>query len=451
MSRYLEMSLGRKFISGLRSRPLVWDTITTTVFSTLGKGAGLLIPFFIATWFGISTKTDAFFFAYGIIIFVSQSISPVVESVIVPYIHELKVNSEDIGEFVGKSLMSSALFIILIVAVLLVVLKPFLPLILPRFSSENIALTYLLLLETSPLAIFMAWTSILGGTLNALMSFRGPALSPALRAFVTICFIFFLKNTFGVHSIIIGYVCGEIFRFFIMFGLLSKSHLIRIRLSLGWGPPFRNFLKTASYQALGMSIFMINAVINKTMVSWLGKGCISIFEYAERIYLIPVNFIGFGLAVTLLSHWSRKYYEQGKQKKELQRDVKKAVKAVLLLCTAITFLFIYFKSAILSVMLGHGRFPVSELALEGEVLTCFLAGFVFSSLTQIYMRAYLVLKKTNFIFIVAIINMIATVLFNLILMRTMGVAGIALSASIGSVLAMLILAGKFHFSTETER
>jgi putative peptidoglycan lipid II flippase len=433
-----------KFLSTLLSRPLVRDTLTTTILSTFGKAVGFLIPFFIAAWFGISSSTDAFFFAYGIILFISQSLSPVIESVIVPYINELKIQQEDIGQFIGKSLSGGTLIIVAIIAFLLVALKPLLPVVLPSFSPKDLALTYFILLEAAPLIIFMAWTSILAGTLNAFMSFNAPALSPAFRAIVTIGFIFLLKNSFGVHSIIIGYIAGEIFRFLILLIMVWKFHSVKIRFSFGWSRRFREFLKTSSYQTMGMSLFMFSAVANRTMASWLGGGSISLLEYAERIYLIPVNFIGFGLIVTILSHWSRKYYQGGKQKKELERDVIKAVKVVFVLCTAITFLFIYFKKFLLSVMLGHGKFPRDQLVIEGEVLACFLLGFVFNSVSQVYMRAYLVLKKTNIIFMAAAVNMVIAISLNLVLMKKIGVAGIALSASISSALVSVILAGVFH-------
>ncbi|HIJ53334.1 MAG TPA: hypothetical protein HPP66_09295 [Planctomycetes bacterium] len=93
-----------KIISEFYKRPLVRDTIKTTIWSTVGKAAGFLIPFFIAAWFGISSETDAFFFAYGLILFLSGIFAPVVESVIVPYIAEARTNNEDVGRFVGNIL-----------------------------------------------------------------------------------------------------------------------------------------------------------------------------------------------------------------------------------------------------------------------------------------------------------------------------------------------------------
>jgi len=63
----------------LRSRPLVRDTITTTSWATLGRAAGFMVPFFVAAWFGSDSRTDAFFFSYGVILFLANIFAPVVE------------------------------------------------------------------------------------------------------------------------------------------------------------------------------------------------------------------------------------------------------------------------------------------------------------------------------------------------------------------------------------
>jgi putative peptidoglycan lipid II flippase len=203
------------FLNHLRKHPLVWDTITTTLISTLGKGVGFLIPFFIAAWFGVSADTDAFFFAYGLILFLSGIFAPVIESVIVPYIAEARAKNEDVGAFVGRVLGVSGVGILVLTTVALLVIKPVLSLI-TRFDSQSINLIYWLLIETAPLVILLVWTSVLAGTLNAYKKFVFPAISPAFRAIVNLSIIFIFKDTLGVHAIAWGYVIGEAVRLVIL-------------------------------------------------------------------------------------------------------------------------------------------------------------------------------------------------------------------------------------------
>ena len=109
----------KKLWTQIRSRALVWDTITTTGWSTVGKGMGFLVPFFVAAWFGVTAETDAFFFAYGLILFFSMTFAPVVESIIVPYIAEARSNNEDVGKFVGRILGISGIGLLALVGIVL--------------------------------------------------------------------------------------------------------------------------------------------------------------------------------------------------------------------------------------------------------------------------------------------------------------------------------------------
>lgn len=295
-----------KVIEQFKSSPIVRDTVVTTIFATSGRGVGFLIPFFIAAWYGVGKETDAFFFAYSLIIYLATIFSPVMESIIVPFIAEKRAKQEDVGGFIGRVLGISALGLLALSGIFLIVIKPFLA-VLTRFSPEGIDLIYRILLETIPLLVLLVWTSILAGTLNAYKVFVIPAMSPAFRALMTIGFIYLFKKSLGVHAIAWGYVAGEIFRLSILFWLLQKLNLFRLRVRVGWEPKFNEFLKASSYQIIGMSIMAFTPVINKTMASWLGKGSVSILEYADRLYMIPLTFLASGFVVTFLSHWSDRY------------------------------------------------------------------------------------------------------------------------------------------------
>ena len=299
-----------KRISSLYKRPLVRDTIKTTIWSTLGKAAGFLIPFFIAAWFGVSSETDAFFFAYGLILFLSGIFAPVVESVIVPYIAEARTNNEDVGKFVGGILGVSGVGLLVLAGLFILVTKPVLSVI-TRFDGQTLGLVHRLLIETAPLIIFLTWTSVLAGTLNTYKKFAFPAISPAFRAAFNLTIIFAFKDAYGVHSIALGYVVGELARLIILFIVIKKLNLFKLCLSFRVGAKLGRFFKTASYQIIGMVAMGLAPFIDKIMASWLGEGSISVLHYADRLYMIPVTFLATGLMVVLLSHWSQRYQQSG--------------------------------------------------------------------------------------------------------------------------------------------
>jgi putative peptidoglycan lipid II flippase len=432
----------------IRSRPLVWDTVTTTGWSTLGKAVGFMIPFFIAAWFGVTSDTDAFVFAYGLILFLSNIFAPVVENVIVPFIAEARKNGQDVGRFIGNVLGIGSIGLLILAAAALLVVRPVLSVV-TDFDPLTLDLIYSLLLETSPLVLLLVWTSILNGTLNAYKKFVFPAVSPAFRAIINIGIIFSLRDQMGVHAIALGYVVGELSRLLILLGVIRWLRLFKLRISFHFTVRLRNFFKTASYQTLGMVAVWFKPIVDRSMASWLAVGSVSVLYYADRLYIIPITFIATGLMATTLSHWSIRHYESGAT--QLAGDVKRVVIAVGLITVFITVLLMILRRPIISLAYGRGAITPDQLNEVGRVWFYYLLGLPFYIVARIYIQAHLVLKNTRFLMIYAFGLNGLGVIGNYLLMNIMGVSGIALSTSSVTVLSAVFLSYMLTRKLKEER
>lgn len=420
----------------LYGRPLVRDTVKTTIWSTIGKAVGFLIPFFIAAWFGASAETDAFFFAYGLILFLSGIFAPVVESVIVPYIAEARANNEDIGNFVGNILGISGVGFFVLTVLLILVIKPILSII-THFDEQTLRLIYQLLIETAPLIILLVWTSVLAGALNTYKRFAVPAISPAFRAVVNLIIIFTFKDLYGVQSIAFGYVTGELVRLVILLTVIKRLNLFKLRLSFQLDRKLVEFFKTASYQIIAVAVVGLNPFVDKTMASWLGKTSVSVLYYGERLYMIPLSFTIAGLFPVVLSHWSADYSKTGLLK--LCRNVSDSSRKVLFISSGVFLIFILFGKPLVNLVFAYGESPPKDIPALYWTYICYLVGFVAYVTGSMYTRAFLVLKKTAFLMVLCLVNCFLNVLLNLILMNLFGVCGLALSTSITlSIIAGLL-------------
>ena len=75
-----------------RKRPF----LSTAFFAVLGRSGGLVLPFFVGLLYGVSEKTDAFFFAYALVIAMTGFFTPIFESVLVPALSRHKKNPEKV-------------------------------------------------------------------------------------------------------------------------------------------------------------------------------------------------------------------------------------------------------------------------------------------------------------------------------------------------------------------
>jgi putative peptidoglycan lipid II flippase len=433
---FLKEAYGR-----IRTRDLVWDTIVTTGWGFIGKGLGFVVPLFIAAWFGVTSGTDAFFFAYSLVAFIAGIFAPVVESVVVPYVRELIKDGKDVGRFIGSALAISCAAIVALEAALLPALGPVLARV-TRFDPATLSLVIRLVCETAPLIIFLVWTGILSGALNAYKRFFVPAVSPGYRAVICLAVIWLFRSRIGVHSIALGYILGEIFRCLALLAEIRRASVFAIRISFKVDPKFLEFLKTASFLTVGMAAMSANPLIDRGMASWLGAGSVSLLEYADKLYAVPLTFIGAGLMVTILSHWSQRYHAHGPER--LRGDIAKAEKLVGVFALVAALLLILLHQPIVDLAYGRGAFDVERLREVARIFAYYMLGFLFFTVSQVYARGHLVLKNTRDLTRCALYKVPLAVLLNFLLMKRFGVGGIALSSSVCSVFIYAYLRHKFY-------
>jgi putative peptidoglycan lipid II flippase len=431
----------------LRSSSLLRDTAVTTAFNILGKAIGFAIPFFIAAWFGVGPETDAFFFAYGLVLLLAGIFFPVVEAVIVPFIAEIKERNEsEVRPFVGATLVVSIAGLALLGGLSFAVSKPILATV-SNFSQDSLTLISRLLLETSPLLLLLVCTSLVSGVLNAYKYFSLPAFSPAIRAVIAIGVIFALRSRIGVHSIALGYVAGELVRLISLLAYSARRNIAPSLSSLKPDARVLEFLKTASYQVVGMAVLVFNPVVDKTMASWLAPGSVSILEYSDRLYEVPITLITRGLFVVLLSHWSISFYKLGRNGLDRNSDLRRnAVRTAALTgagAAAVSAVLILLRAPLVGLVYGHGEFNAEYLPAVQGVWSLYLVGLGPSVVGWVFARAHLVLKNTKTLMMSGIICSLLNVLFNLALIKPLGLNGLALSTTVTYAVVAVVLGVSF--------
>lgn len=407
--------------------------ISTTIWNTVGKGIGVFIPFFIGAWFGVNIFTDIFFFVYAVIFYLSNILSISIESNIVPYIAKVRQeNKEKADAFLGRILSLNLIAVLTITILFFIVLLPVLKSA-NNFPASQRPLIMKMFFEMWPFFIFVVFSSIMSGILNAYFKFWLPAVSPAIRAAICLIVMFLFKDKIGVHSVAVGYVAGEVIRLAVFISYILKNKISALKLTLGLDQTVKDFIKTVLIQITSLTIIGLNPIIDNIMASWLDTGSVSILQYAYRIYFIPTAFVMSGFAVVLLSRWSEKFYEH-KDMVKFSGSVHKAIKVVVIVSVFLTLGFIIFSKPIVEIGYSRGKFPESGIALVRATLIMYLFGLCFELLAQIIARAHLVLNKMKVLASAAAISSALNIFFNYIFMKTMGIKGIALSTSITNVI-----------------
>ncbi|MBN1410554.1 MAG: hypothetical protein JW969_06890 [Spirochaetales bacterium] len=415
-------------------RPFIKDTLSTSILSVLGKSAGILVPLFIATWFGVSNTVDSFFLSYSIILFISNIFGTTMLKVIVPYLVELNSLKKDIGLFTSSILLINSLFFVLLFVIVVVFIKSILQLV-SNFNESDLNSITMFIIEMVPVIFFLICSNIFDGVLNSLKKFSLSALSPFIRSIIIILVIVLTKDYLGIHAIIVGYVTGEFSRVLILFLVLIKKRIIKFRLSFKLDKRLVDFLRQGLYQIIAMVLFGMNPLVDKVMASWKGEGSLSILYYADRIYIIPVLLLTSGFLVTLLPYISRKLYLENREK--FLVFIHKVVKYVSIIVSSIVFIGLLIYRPLISFIFSIAKLPVGIITDIQNVFIGYFIGLFPYLISQVYGFALIAIKQTLLIMLLSSITFLLNIVFNYILMSPFGLPGLSYSTSLIRVINCL--------------
>ncbi|HRY42317.1 MAG TPA: lipid II flippase MurJ [Thermoanaerobaculia bacterium] len=423
----------RSLLRSAQRAPVV-DALSATGFTLVGKSVGFLVPLFVAAQFGVTAATDAFFFVLGTVLAVTGVLAALLE-LVVPSVAELRGRDEELAAFMNGLLGTATLAVALGFAAFLAVLGPLLPVV-TRFPAGDLALVARLLLETSPLVLLVLWGSVLSGYLNAHRVFGVPALTPAVRGAVAIACVLLFGDTLGVHALPLGYVAGETARLVVLGVAVRRRAPFPLRPELRRDSRLAGFYRALGYPAVATVLTLVNPFVDSIAASWLAPGSVTVLRYAESLYMIPFSLFTGGLVPVFLAHWSDRARDG--ELAALRRDVTRSARLVLWLTVAVATVLALLSRPIASLLLAHGSFDAAKVPQVALVWACCLAAFPAQAVAQLHVKALFVLRRTRIVMVCALCVAPLNLVLDLLLMRVLGVAGIALSTA-GTALVTLAI------------
>lgn len=401
--------------------------LITPFFAILGRAGGIIIPFILAYLFGAGKQTDAFFLAFSLLISLAGLFTPVLETMLVPYLAELQKLPEKAARLANGVLGISLPVVAVISIVIGLSLKPLLQSS-TGLSDDSVVLTVRLYFEMLPFLILSMMTASANGIFHTHKIFWYPAVSPALRSLVVILFLFFMNRSWGIHSASWGFFAGEILRWGV--GLLLLIKVSGWRWQVDWlesGSKIRQFMQQAGYQAGGLLFLNLIPVTDQWFASWLGTGKLSILSYSDRLFQIPTQLMMSGVLQVFLSYWAGNFHQDAASFwKKSRRDIH----LVFWGSVALSVIFIVFRRFIVALIYGWGdTLSEQELQQVSDLFGWLMVGFSAAALNLLYVRVLFVLKKSSVFCFQSFIRFLLNIIFNALFMHWWGLNGLAISTS----------------------
>lgn len=422
-----------------QAKTIVSAAVILGAASLVSRFLGLFRDRILAGKFGAGNELDMYYAAFRIpdLVFsllVLGAISAGFIPVFVDYLHKDKDESWYLANSV-LNLMGLSLIVICSIAI---IFTPWLiKLVAPGFSSEKLSTTIQLtrIMFLSP--FFLGLSAIFGGVLQSFRCFLAYALGPILYNLGIIFGALVLVEHFGLFGLAYGVILGAFLHMLIR-ALVTYSYGFR------WRPNFdfrfkgvRRIFKLMPPRILSLALSQVNLWAMTFFASFLAIGSITICTFAFNIWSFPLGV--FGISFTLAAFPKLSEAAQKKRTAEFVRIFSTTVRQILFLTLPAAVFFVVLRMQIVQVVLGTGRFGWEDIALTAETLTYFSISLFAEALILLFLRGFFAWEDTRTPFLIGLAAMVVRLWLTWLYSRSMGVAGLALGFSLGSIFNLFLL------------
>nr|WP_317333823.1 murein biosynthesis integral membrane protein MurJ [uncultured Romboutsia sp.] len=188
---------------------------------------------------------------------------------------------------------------------------------------------------------------------------------------------------------------------------------------------------------IGVAVNQINTMVDRTLASTLVVGSISALNYSNKLngfvmalFITSVSAIIYPMLYKLSS-------EDNKEK--FISSIVQSINSVILLVIPISIGAIVLATPILKLLFQRGKFDVRATIMTATALIMYSIGVVAFGLRDILGKVFYALQNTKTPIINGAITMVMNIVLNIILVKYLQLAGVALATSISAIVCMFLL------------
>lgn len=410
-----------------------------TVIDIVGKVFGYIRTIVIASLFGANARTDAFVIAFAIPrFFLGVLGGGTLTAAFVPVFKTYIGRDEEREAWnLARGILNIIFILVGLLSIAGIILAPLIvPFFAPGFEKEIIGLTTTLTRIIFPALIFFCSAAIVKAILNAQHRFAVPSLTPLVLNISIIVCALILTPFIGIMSLAIGVVVGSIGQLLIQWPSLIRSGM-RYSPSTIFHPGIKEVLYLFIPLLGGVAVHRLDGFVARIFASMLEEGSISALYFAEIIAGAPVSVFGISIATVIFPIFVERAVDENFEK--LKETLLKSVRMVVYITAPIMIGLIVIRMPLIRLLFERGEFTGEATLKTATALMYFAIGSVAIASSHIMVRGFHALKDTKTPVIVSAIALTSNIILNIILVRPMGLGGIALATSLSALIEVVFL------------
>ncbi|MFM1925218.1 MAG: putative peptidoglycan biosynthesis protein MurJ [Pseudomonadota bacterium] len=434
---------------------LLRSASVVSVFTLASRVTGLVRELLIASTFGASALTDAFNVAFRIPnLFRRLFAEGAFSQAFVPVLATSRAqHGDDATREVIDSVATVLAWSVLALSILGVMASPWLVWAMASGLQQNAKGFDLAVNMTRwmfPYIAFMSLVAFSAGILNTWKRFAVPAATPVLLNVCVIAAAWWLapllaqQGIEAIYALPVGVMLGGFLQLAVQIPALHRLGLLP-RLGMGpsalkkaWtNPATRNILSLMAPALLGVGVAQISLLINTQIASHLAPGSVSWLTYADRLMEFPTAMLGVALGAVLMPQLAAAKATGDTERYAAMLDW--GLRLVLLLSLPCAVALLVFAQPLVSVLYHYGAFTDRDVQQTTLALTGYGVGLLGLVAIKVLAPGYYASQDIKTPVRIAVVVLVLTQLFNVLLVPHLAHAGLALSIGLGALVNALWL------------
>lgn len=412
------------------------DVIVLMALTLLAKPFGFAVQLLIASSFGARAETDAYFIGFFLATVVANMGVQVFTTLVIPLYFDHAARGDERATLAFLNAVFGIFLAPLVAFALLLLLAPrwAIAVAAPGFQGGTLALTERMTRLMAVGTILTGVGGYLSATLNIRRVFWLPGMVPILQAIVTIGAILGLRNVVGPACLAIGFLAAALLKVALQVGAASRLGLLRA-VRPAWRDPLVSRLLGMTAPVL-LSALIVQALfmVDKMMASHLYEGSVSALSYANTINMLALQLFA-GTFVTVLFTDLASLVSVG-DRPGFRRSFQQDTRYLLAMIVPFAALAIVKSEEIVGILYGRGKFDQTAMRVTAKALVMYSLGLPMLGMNMLLARVFHALKAMGARTLIDLAWLASNVVANLLLVGSMGVAGLALGTSIASAVNM---------------
>ncbi|WP_096550381.1 murein biosynthesis integral membrane protein MurJ [Ureibacillus thermosphaericus] len=413
------------------------------ILTIVVKGLGFIRDIVISYYYGASYISDAYLLSLTIPTFFFSFISMGITTGFIPTFTKIADNTNETQAISFTNNLTNVLlfFCTLIIVIGIIFTEPIVKIFAIGFEGETLRLA----VDFTRIGFITLYFYVLTAIYSGYLQIKGDFATPVLVGFpmnIITMIVIFISTKTSLVVLAYGSVLAAFSQILLWLpAIIKKGYKYKFTFNIK-DKNLKEMFVIAIPAIIALNINQINVLIDRTLASTIAPGAMSSIDYANRLNIFMNSLFAGSIATVLYPTMAKMALK--KDKMGLNSSMQEALNIVTIITVPLSVGMIIFSEQIIQVLFGRGAFDRIAIYMTSQALLYYSIGISAYGFREILSRAFYAITDTKTPLINSVYSMILNICLNFILLKYLGIGGLALSTSLSAIFMVILLSINYN-------